>query len=546
MIILDVNKVTKSFGFGELLKDISFSINEGERVAIVGNNGCGKSTLLKIIAKIEKQDSGLISTKKDAVVEYLEQGDVADSKTGTCIEILNFAFENLFKIENELKEYENLLSTESDEEKLNILIKRYCNLQEKFNLLGGYEIDLQIDTVVNGLKIDKTILNREFSSLSGGERTLINMAKILLSKPDLLLLDEPTNHLDLERLEWLENYIKSYKGTIIVVSHDRYFLDKVSEKVIEIEDGKIEIYKGNYSSYLQQKEEKEVREFEIYKVQQKKIEEMEKAIKRLKEWGKMADNPDFFRRAKAIQSNLDRLKENAIDKPKEIKELPIKFNLANRGSSEIVRIKNLNLFAGEKQLLNYANCLVENGDKVAILGNNGCGKTTLIKSLLNGDYTESIKLGNNQKIGYLSQIIDFENPNERLLNYFISETGIEEEKSRSILFNFQFFKHDMIKIVKNLSGGEKLRLKLAIMLQQNINFLILDEPTNHIDISTREVLEETLTKFKGTILFVSHDRYFINKLANKIIEFYNKKLITFDGNYDYYLNYRENHYKKSL
>ena len=205
----------------------------------------------QIIAKIEKQDSGTISTKKDAVVEYLEQGDVADSKSGTCNEILNSAFENLYKIEKELNDYENLLSTETDEERLNILIKRYCNLQEKFNILGGYEIDLQIDTVINGLKINKNLLNREFNSLSGGERTLINMAKILLAKPDLLLLDEPTNHLDLERLEWLENYIKSYKGTIIVVSHDRYFLDKVSEKIIEIDDGKIEIYKGNYSSYLQ-------------------------------------------------------------------------------------------------------------------------------------------------------------------------------------------------------------------------------------------------------------------------------------------------------
>ena len=544
MIILDVNKVTKSFGFGELLKDISFSINEGERVAIVGNNGCGKSTLLKIIAKIEKQDNGTVSIKKDTVVEYLEQGDVADSKSGTCIEILNSAFDKLHKIENDLKEYENLLSTETNEEKLNTLIKRYCNLQEKFNILGGYEIDLQIDTVINGLKIDKNLLGREFNLLSGGERTLINMAKILLSKPDLLLLDEPTNHLDLERLEWLENYIKSYNGTIIVVSHDRYFLDKVSEKIIEIDDGKIEIYKGNYSSYLQQKEEKEVREFEIYKVQQKKIEEMEKAIKRLKEWGKMADNPTFFRRAKAIQSNLDRLKENTIDKPKEIKELPIKFNLANRGSNEIVRIKNLNLTIGNKELLNSANALIEYKDKVAILGNNGCGKTTLIKAILNGDYTESIKLGNNQKIGYLSQIIEFETHSEKLLEYFINETGIEEEKSRSILFNFQFYKQDMIKRVKNLSGGEKLRLKLAIMLQQDINFLILDEPTNHIDIQTREVLEETLQTFKGTLLFISHDRFFINKLANKVIEFHNKKLITFDGNYDYYLNYRENHYKK--
>lgn len=546
MIILDINKVSKSFGFGELLKDISFSINEGERVAVVGNNGCGKSTLLKIIAKIEKQDCGLISTKKDTIVEYLEQGDVADSRTGTCFEILNSAFENLFKIENELKEYENLLSNETNESKLEVLVKRYCNLQEKFNLLGGYEIDLQIDTVVNGLKIDRNLLNREFSSLSGGERTLINMAKILLSKPDLLLLDEPTNHLDLERLEWLESYIKTYKGTIIVVSHDRYFLDKVSEKVIEINDGKIEVYQGNYSSYLQQKEEKEVKEFQIYKVQQKKFAEMEKAIKRLKEWGKLSDNPMFFRRAKAIQSNLDRLKENAIDKPQETRKLPIKFTLADRGSNEIVRIKNLNLTIGNKELLNYANCLIENGDKVAILGHNGCGKTTLIKAILNCNYPENIKVGNNQKIGYLSQIIEFENHSEKLLEYFIGETGIEEEKSRSILFNFQFYKKDMTKRIKNLSGGEKLRLKLAIMLQQNVNFLILDEPTNHIDIETREVLEETLQSFKGTLLFISHDRFFINKLANKVIEFHNKQLFTFDGNYDYYLNYKDKHYQNKV
>jgi len=344
----------------------------------------------------------------------------------------------------------------------------------------------------------------------------------------------------------LEGYIKAYKGTIIVVSHDRYFLDKVSEKVIEIDDGKIEIYKGNYSSYLQQKEDKEVKEFQIYKVQQKKIEEMEKAIKRLKEWGKLADNPTFFRRAKAIQSNLDRLKENAIEKPKETKELPIKFTLANRGSNEIVRIKNLNLTIGNKELLKNANCLLENNDKVAILGNNGCGKTTLIKAILNGDYVENIKLGNNQKIGYLSQIIEFESHSEKLLEYFINETGIEEEKSRSVLFNFQFYKKDMIKRVKNLSGGEKLRFKLAIMLQKDINFLILDEPTNHIDIQTREVLEETLQTFKGTLLFISHDRFFINKLANKIIEFYNQDLYTFNGNYDYYLSYKDKYHKMNV
>ena len=543
MIILDLNKISKSFGFGNILDNMSFSINEGERVAIVGNNGCGKSTLLKIIAKLEKQDSGVISLKKGAVVEYLEQGDVADSKAGTCIEILKSAFNSLFEMEGHLHSLEKQMSNPENVDDLDKLIKRYSNLQEKFLSLGGYEIDLQIDTVINGLQIDKYLLNRDFCSLSGGERTLINMAKILLSKPDLLLLDEPTNHLDIGRIEWLESYINAYKGTVIVVSHDRYFLDKVAKKVIELDQGKMKVYHGNYSNFLQQKEDEEVKEFQIYKVQQKKFAEMETAIKRLKEWGKMADNPTFFRRAKAIQSNLDRLKANAVDKPKETKSLPINFVSAGRGAQEVVRAKNLNLTVGNKQLLNNANCLVANQEKVALIGHNGCGKSTFLKTLF-GKENSNLQLGNNLKVGYLAQIIEFDNKNTTVLQYFIDETGINEEESRSKLFNFQFFKKDMMKRVGYLSGGEKLRLKLAIMLQQNINFLVLDEPTNHIDIETREVLEETLSKFKGTLLFISHDRYFINKVANKIIEFHNKKLYTFNGNYDYYLETRENLHAK--
>ena len=545
MIILDVNKISKSFGFGELLKDISFSLNEGERVAIVGNNGCGKSTLLKIIAKIEKQDMGTISTKKDAIVEYLEQGDVADSKSGTCIEILNSAFNKLNKMQKDLETLEQELSKEQDSEKLNILVKRYSNLQERYLLLGGYDKDVEIEKVVNGLKIDRMLLNREFSSLSGGERTLINLAKILLSKPDLLLLDEPTNHLDISRIEWLEGYINTYKGTIIFVSHDRYFLDKVAKKVVEIEQGKAKIYIGNYSKYLEEKENEEVKEFQVYKVQQKKIAEMEKAIKRLKEWGKLSDNPMFFRRAKAIQSNLDRFKEQAIEKPIEIKSLPIKFSLADRGSEIVVGAKNVCLSVGGKLLLEHANCQVLNKDKVALIGDNGTGKSTFVKELLKQE-NEALKLGNGQKIGYLSQIIEFSDPNSTLLQHFIDETGINEEEARSKLFNFQFFKKDAIKRVAHLSGGEKLRLKLAIMLQSNINFLILDEPTNHIDIETREVLEETLQKFKGTILFVSHDRFFINKIATKVIEVYNQKLFSYNGNYDYYLSQKENSHLKNI
>ena len=538
MIILDVNKVSKSFGFGNILNKVSFSINEGEKIALVGTNGAGKSTLLKLIAHIEKLDSGTISIKKDSKVEYLEQGDVADSKSGSCRDLLYSAFDFFNEMEIALTNYERKMSNTLDSNELNYVIEKYSSLLEKFTRLGGYEKDLQLDIVLNGLNIDRNLLNREFSSLSGGERTLINLAKILLSKPDLLLLDEPTNHLDITRIEWLEKFIREYKGSVIIVSHDRFFLDKTIQKVIELESGKTKIYFGNYTDFIIQKENEEVKEFQIYKVQQRKFDEMEKAIKRLKEWGKMADNPTFFRRAKAIQSNLDRLRENAIEKPKEKTEYPINFKSYGRGSNEVVKIKNLSLYAGNKKLLENSNCLILNGEKVAIIGDNGTGKSTLINEIIS-NLNPCIVVGSNQKIAYLSQIIQFVDSKQSLLEYFISETGLEEVIARSVLHNFQFFKKDVLKRVGILSGGEKLRLKLAILLQKEINLLILDEPTNHIDIETREVLEDTLSKFKGTLIFVSHDRYFINKLANKIMEFYNHKLYTFQGNYDDYLNMRD-------
>jgi len=541
MIILNVNKVSKNYGFGDVLKEVSFTLNESEKVAIVGDNGCGKSTLLKMIAGIENCKSGNITIKKDCIVEYLEQGDISDTTKGICIDILNSSFEYLYKMEQELKDYEQQMCVETDANQLNTLIKRYSYLQERFILLGGYEIENQINYVVNGLKIDKSLLERDFQTLSGGERTLINFAKILLSKPDLLLLDEPTNHLDIERIQWLEEYIKDYKGTVLIVSHDRYFIDKVINKIIEIDDGKAKIYHGNYTKYLETKEQEEVKEFEIYKVQQKKIEEMQKAIKRLKEWGKLSDNPMFFRRAKVIQSNLDRFVEQSIEKPKEHKLLNLNFVNFGRASQDALTIKNFSLKIENKQLLTNANCLIKNAEKVAILGHNGCGKSTLLKNILN-DYGQAegvCKLSSNQKVGYLSQIIEFYDDAQNVLWTFMNELGIDEQQARSILYNFQFYKKDWSKTVKSLSGGEKLRLKLAIILQNKINLLILDEPTNHIDITTREVLEESLKNFKGTIIFISHDRYFINKIATKIIAFENKELKTYNGDYEYYLQQKK-------
>lgn len=545
MTILNINKIAVSFGFGSVLNDVSFSINQGEKVAVVGNNGSGKSTLLKIIAGIENSNFGNISLKKGTRVEYLEQGDNSDVKVGRCIDILYSTFNYLKPLQNELTQYENLLNQESDADKLDVLVKRYCAIQEKFVELGGYDIENQINYVVNGLKIDKKLLLRDFNTLSGGERTLINFAKILLGKPELLLLDEPTNHLDIERVEWLEQFIKDYKGTIIIVSHDRYFLDRTISKIIEIDNGKAKIYYGNYTKYLEQKQAEETKEFEQYKQEQKKIAEMEKAIKRLKEWGEMADNPTFFRRAKAIQSALDRIKENAIEKPKQKIELPMEIINSGRASQEVVRLKDFSLSAGNKNLLSHSYCLIENGEKVAILGKNGCGKTTLIKTILgdqgNADISISgeLKLGSNQNIGYLSQIIEFYNNNSTLLWTFMNELGIDEQYAKSTLYKFQFYKDDWTKIVSTLSGGEKLRLKLAIMLQKKLNFLVLDEPTNHIDITTREVLEENLKEFKGTILFVSHDRYFINSIATKILAVENCQIKTYCGNYDFYISERD-------
>lgn len=540
MMILNVNKLTKNYGLSGIFEDISFSINEGEKLAIVGENGAGKSTLLKIIAGIENATSGVICFKKGTKIEYLEQGDNFDTKAGTCNAILLSAFDFLLPIKNKLEEYERLMTSEQDTDKLNNIIKTYCNLQEEFTKLGGYEIDNQINYVINGLKIERSILDRQFSTLSGGERTLINFAKILLSKPNLLLLDEPTNHLDIERIEWLEQYIKDYKGTIIIVSHDRYFLDRTINKILEISNGKLNIYFGNYTKYLEEKEAQELKQFEQFKVEQRKFQEMEQAIKRLKEWGKMGNNPTFFRRAKAIQSNLDRLRAKSTEKPVEKKSLPINFDNAKRGSQDVLVLKNFSLSISNKPLLENANCIVKNAEKVAIIGKNGCGKSTLLKTILspNQNYCGELKFGSNQQIGYLSQIIEFEDTNQTLLWTFMNELGINEQVARSTLYNFQFFKQDWEKRVKNLSGGEKLRLKLAILLQKKVNLLIFDEPTNHIDIATREVLEDSLLDFKGTIIFVSHDRYFINKVANKIIEFKDKKLICYNGDYDYYINNR--------
>lgn len=540
MIILNVDKVSKSFGYGVLFENISFSLNEGEAISIVGPNGCGKSTLLKMIAGKEKVDSGFINIKKNAKVAYLDQVGSSINDERSVYEFLKDAFADLNDMHKRLKNLENQMNTELDENEQNKLMIRYCNLIEKFSLNGGYDIDININTVIDGLKIDRGILNKSFNNLSGGEKTLVQLAKALLIKPDLFLLDEPTNHLDIERIEWLEDYIKSFKGAIVIVSHDRYFLDKMSTKILNIDNGKGKIYFANYTKFVEEKQKNFEKQMNDYKLQQNTIKRLEEQIKYFSERGMATNSSSLCDRAHALQTQLDRIKKSAIQKPREQKKINLDFNELKKSSKRVIEIKNLTIKIDENNyILKNVDLHVCAGERVAFIGSNGSGKTSLVKVILQKDnlpFVGDVFIGPSVKIGYLPQIINFPNGEMKLLDYFIDQSGLSEKVARQILSSFQFYKEDVNKRVKNLSGGERVRVKLAELLQHQINTLIFDEPTNHIDIETKEVLEKAISNFDGTFIFISHDRYFINKFADRVIEFKDKNLKSYSGGYDDYKN----------
>ncbi len=540
MIILNVDKVSKSFGYGVLFENISFSLNEGEAISIVGPNGCGKSTLLKMIAGKEKVDSGFINIKKNAKVAYLDQVGSSINDERSVYEFLKDAFADLNDMHKRLKNLENQMNTEVDENEQNKLMIRYCNLIEKFSLNGGYDIDININTVIDGLKIDRGILNKSFNNLSGGEKTLVQLAKALLIKPDLFLLDEPTNHLDIERIEWLEDYIKSFKGAIVIVSHDRYFLDKMSTKILNIDNGKGKIYFANYTKFVEEKQKNFEKQMNDYKLQQNTIKRLEEQIKYFSERGMATNSSSLCDRAHALQTQLDRIKKSAIQKPREQKKINLDFNELKKSSKRVIEIKNLTIKIDENNyILKNVDLHVCAGERVAFIGSNGSGKTSLVKVILQKDnlpFVGDVFVGPSVKIGYLPQIINFPNGEMKLLDYFIDQSGLPEKVARQILSSFQFYKEDVNKRIKNLSGGERVRVKLAELLQHQINTLIFDEPTNHIDIETKEVLEKAISNFDGTFIFISHDRYFINKFADRVIEFKDKNLKSYLGGYDDYKN----------
>lgn len=538
MLILDVNKLSKNFGFGQLFEDVSFSLGEGESISIVGPNGCGKSTLLKMIAGIERIDSGAVNIKKGAKVAYLDQ-------TGSSIKderIVQDILRDVFKELNEMEERINFLAAKMNEnlsqDEHSSVLTKYCNLLEKFALQGGYDIEVNIQTVVDGLKINKEILSKSYDKLSGGEKTLVQLAKALLLKPDLFLLDEPTNHLDIERIEWLESYIKSFRGATVIVSHDRYFLDRLSTKILALDFGVAKVYSTNYTGYLAERERDYQKQLALYNDQQQAMKRLEEQIKYFAQMGMAKNSSTMCDRAHSLQTQLERMKRNATAKPRVARKLDVGFSEERKSSKRVIEVKDLTVtLPTGRKILDKINIQFCSGERIALIGPNGSGKSTFIKSVIGAqelDTQGEVIVGPSIKIGYLPQIIEFEDDKLTLLEYFMNEVGYPEQKCRQILAGFQFYKEDVNKRVRNLSGGEKIRVKLAELLQKKINTLIFDEPTNHIDIPTKEVLEDAISDFNGTLIFVSHDRYFINKFADKTIEFKNGKIQTFYGNYDYY------------
>lgn len=532
-MICTIQEISKMLGGNTIFENLSLSIKTGDRLGIVGRNGTGKTTLFKLIARLESLDKGSIHFKKGTQIGYLAQIPTFSNDI-TGYDVLNSAFHSLNELQTKMKELEAKLSTANPAE-MEKLLQTYGDVQEEFTNLGGYLMETERDKVIQGLQLSNFV-SQSFSSLSGGEQTKIMLGKLLLTKPDLLLLDEPTNHLDLFAVEWLEEYLVTYAGTVVIISHDRYFLDQVVTKVADLEEGELTLYHGNYSSFIVEKEERLMREFQEYEEQQKKIKKMKEAIKRLKIWANEAVPPNagLHRQARNMERALERMEK--VRKPLiDPKKMSLSFDTAPRSGKEVVIMEEVSKSFDEKLLLKDANLYVYWKDRVAIVGRNGTGKSTIL-NVLRGEIpvdAGTARLGSNVRVGFLSQHYNITDPKARLIDVFRSEVNVFEGEARHILAKFMFYGPDVFKRIGDLSGGERMRLRLAQLMHQDINLLMLDEPTNHLDIDSREVLEDAMEDFQGTILAVSHDRYFLNKLFPRTAWLDQGQLTTFEGPYEW-------------
>ena len=509
MVDIQVRNLTKFFVIGEnLLDGLSFEVQEGERVAILGRNGCGKTTLFNILTDQMDFDDGEVFVNPHKRLGLISQ--IPKFPEGFTVEdVLRSAYTSLMKIRRrmELLEYEMAEGASSEQ------LREYDALTNRFQSGGGYEMDVDVDKICNGLAITREQRSQEFSSLSGGEKTRVNLARLLLEKTDILLLDEPTNHLDLNSVEWLEGYINTFKGTVLAISHDRYFIDRIANRVIEIVDGHAEFYSGNYSFYMDEKQARFDLQLKQYEQEQAKLKQLGYTVERMKGWG--INNRTLYRRAMSIQHRMDRIRKT--EKPKTEKTMKATFGEKDFSGDVVFKMKNVAKSFGERTLFSGVDLLVEGGERIAILGDNGTGKSTFIKCLLGEeDCQGKIQFGPTVKWGYLPQIIHFNHPERTLYDTMLYEKNCTPQVARDRLGAFLFQGEDVFKTVGNLSGGEQSRLRLCMLMDEKINLLILDEPTNHLDIASREWIEAAIEEFEGVLLFVSHDRYFIEKFAERI------------------------------
>ena len=532
-MLIQLNNITKNFVVNEIFSNVKMEINDKDRVAIVGRNGAGKSTLLKIISGELSFDSGERTVSKNTTIGYLSQEFIVREDLSIYEEMIT-CFDEIIGLEANLEKLSYELTPENIEKDPGLL-DRFDRLQNEVLTHKDYHYKSKIESVVYGLDFTKDVFDKKISTFSGGEKTRLSMAKLLLSEPDLLILDEPTNHLDMENVAWLENYLSSYNGAIVIVSHDRYFLDKVVNVVYNLEFGKLKKYVGNYSKFLKQYEED-------YEKQLKEFTSQQKDIKRLEEFvQKNIARASTSKMAKSRQKVLDKME--LIDNPKkDDKAANIEFKIKEQSGRDVLMIENLKVGYDGKQVGNAYNFSVYKGDRIAIVGRNGIGKSTLIKTIAKKQNAlgGSVHYGSKVSLGYYDQKqAEFES-SKTILNELWDEYPLmKEAEVRTVLGRFLFRGDSVLKIVRDLSGGEKARLQLAKLMLEKNNLLVLDEPTNHLDITSKQVLEDALENYEGTIVFVSHDRYFINKIANKVLDITEDDYSIYLGNYDYYLEKRE-------
>ncbi|NBD27456.1 ribosomal protection-like ABC-F family protein [Paenibacillus glycinis] len=542
MIIVNMQDLKKYHAAQLVLDGATLQLLEGEKVGLIGRNGSGKSTLLRLIAGYEQPDEGLLAIRKELKIGYLPQIP-AEFEALAVYDVLAYGFRELMAVRAEMSALEERMSgaeAVGDAAVMERLLGSYALAQERFEQGGGYELDTAIDQVASGLQIDRSWDRRAFASLSGGEKTRVVLASQLVVRPELLLLDEPTNHLDLRGIEWLETFLRRYEGACVIVSHDRYFLDAVATKMVELEDGEASVYLADYSGYTKEKEERLLQQFAQYQEQQKAIKKMKETIRQLEEWGRIGGNEKFFKRAASIRKALERME---IVKRPVMEQRTAEFALSQqeRSGRRVVAFEGVTKRFGERAILNGAEGSLLYGEKVVLLGDNGSGKTTLFKLLLgaSGPDAGTIEQGARVEVGYLAQQEPASDNKRTVLDYFRTEGGLEEGEARGILARYLFYGNEVFKPLSTLSGGEWSRLRLAVLVRRKPNLLLLDEPTNHLDIASREALEEALEEFPGTVLAISHDRYFINRLAKRVWELSHGRIAAYLGNYDDYKEQRD-------